>query len=200
METPFQRMKPLTKKEISKLTDNEIIHLILENRQRPYFSELYSRYSTKIYSKCISLLKSEAQAQDATQDIFIKIYMNLAKFSEKSKFSTWIYSITYNYCIDYIRKKKKDKKIFSDEIENAPDIIDDVNDSELMELEVKRLKIVLENIPEGDKAILLMKYQDDFSIKDISAALNKTESAIKMKIKRAKHKAQKTYKELFSDN
>ena len=143
------------------------------------------------------MLKDEALAQDATQEIFTKIFLNLAKFSERSKFSTWVYSITYNYCIDFLRHKKKEKKLFSDEMENAPDTVEEVPDTELMEMEVKRLKKVLEQIPPGDKAILLMKYQDEMSIKEIAGILDKSESAIKMKIKRAKHKAQKVYSDIF---
>jgi len=155
------------------------------------------KYSGKVFSKCISLLKNEALAQDATQDIFLKIFLNLAKFGGKSKFSTWIYSITYNYCIDLIRKGKKERNIFSEDIEKAPDLAEEVPDSAILEIEVKKLKIILDKIPVGDKAVLLMKYQDDMSIKEISETLDKSESAIKMKIKRAKHKVQKVYKDIY---
>ena len=189
---------PLGNKSNVKQTDVELIHLYLKTRRTDYFSILYSRYSNKVFSKCISMLKDEALAHDATQDIFIKLYLNLAKFSGKSKFSTWVYSITYNYCIDFIRKKKKEKNIFSDEMENAPDIIEDVDDNELLEMEIGRLKKVLKEIPSGDRAILLMKYQDEMSIKEIASVLDKSESAIKMKIKRAKHKTQLVYKEIFT--
>jgi len=129
----------------------------------------------------------------------IRHYLETSKFGGKSKFSTWIYSITYNYCIDLIRKKKKDGSIFSDEIENAPDLAEEVPDSALLEMEVKKLKVVLDIIPVGDKAVavLLMKYQDEMSIKEISDSLDKSESAIKMKLKRAKHKAQKAYEDRF---
>lgn len=181
----------------TKLSDDELIQRYLETQNSRYFDQLYTKYATKVFSKCISLLKEEAAAQDAMQDIFLKIFLNLAKFSGKSKFSTWIYSITYNYCIDVIRKKKKQGSIFSDEIENAPDLAEEVPDSALLEMEVKKLKIVLEKIPVGDKAVLLMKYQDDMSIREISNSLDKSESAIKMKLKRAKHKAQKVYEETF---
>lgn len=143
------------------------------------------------------MLKNEAQAQDATQEIFTKIFLNLSKFSERSKFSTWVYSITYNFCIDYLRKRKKEKKLFSDEIEDPPDIIEEVSDESLLEMEVKKLDVVLKTIPTGDRAVLLMKYQDELSIKEIAEILDKTESAIKMKIKRAKHKAQKVYRDIF---
>ena len=186
-------------KNISTIDDSQVVRIYLKTRKSFYFDILYKRYSGKIFSKCISLLRDEALAKDATQEIFTKIFLNLAKFNEKSKFSTWIYSITYNFCIDYLRKKKKDNRLFSDEMEDPSDIIDDVPDNELMEIAVSRLKVVLEKIPSGDKAILLMKYQDDLQIKDIAIILDKTESAIKMKIKRAKHKAQKVYKDIFPE-
>lgn len=182
------------------MKDIEVIHVYLATQAALCFGLLYNRYSAKVYSKCISLLKDENLAQDATQEIFMKIFLNLAKFGEKSKFSTWIYSITYNYCIDYIRRKKKEKNLFSDEMEKAPDIVDEVPDRALLEMEVYKLKAVLNDIPSGDRAILLMKYQDEMSIKEIAGILDKSESAIKMKIKRAKAKAQKMKKQLFSDN
>ncbi|MEM6316965.1 MAG: sigma factor, partial [Bacteroidota bacterium] len=79
-----------------KISDEELIRHYLDTQNSKYFDQLYSKYATKVFSKCISLLKDEAGAQDATQDIFLKIFLNLSKFSGKSKFSTWIYSITYN--------------------------------------------------------------------------------------------------------
>ena len=190
---------PMEKQSRPKRSDSEVVKLYLKTRESAYFNILYKRYASKVFSKSISLLRDEGLAQDATQDIFIKIYTNLSKFSEKSKFSTWLYSITYNYCIDYLRRKKKLRNIFSDEMESAPDIVEDVEDRELLEMEVSRLKRVLEKIPPGDKAVLLMKYQDDMSIRDIAEGMEKSESAIKMKIKRAKHKALQVYNQLFQN-
>lgn len=180
-----------------RLSDTELIQQYLETQESAYFNLLYDRYATKVYSRCISLLKDTALAQDAAQEIFVKIFLNLSSFSERSKFSTWVYSITYNYCIDLIRRKKKVQNIFSDEMEQVPDVADEVPDEELLAMEVGRLKDVLDAIPVGDKAVLLMKYQDDMQIKEIAQVLDKTESAIKMKIKRAKHKAQQVYAHLF---
>lgn len=183
----------------SKEQDIDLIRQYLVSKNPKHFSALYRRYSGRVYGKCISLLKEEHLARDATQDIFMKIFMNLGQFGEQAKFSTWVYSITYNYCIDIIRKKKKNANIFSDEMEKLPDSAEEVHDEELLTMEANRLRVVLDNIPVGDKAILLMKYQDDLQIKDIAGVLGKTESAIKMKIKRAKHKAQLVYKALFPE-
>ena len=191
---------PLQKSCDNSMKDSEVIHSYLETQASRCFGLLYDRYSAKIFSKCISLLKDEVMAQDATQEIFTKIFLNLSRFGEKSKFSTWVYSITYNYCIDFLRRKKKQKDIFSDEMEKAPDVPDEeISDKVLLEMNLVQLKVVLDNIPPGDQAILLMKYQDDMSIRDIAETLDKTESAVKMKIKRAKAKAQQVREEKFTE-
>lgn len=176
------------------LSDAEAVRLYLQTQEAEYFSLLYQRYASKVFGKCLSILKDYDEAKDAVQEIFVKIMTNLASFGERAQFSTWIYSITYNYCIDVIRKKKKEKRLFTDDIERVPDVAaEDVPDEFLLAMEVNRLKTILELLPQGDRMILLMKYQDDMSIRDISEVLEKTESAIKMKIKRAKHKAQELY-------
>jgi RNA polymerase sigma factor (sigma-70 family) len=115
-----------------------------------------------------------------------------------SKFSsTWVYSITYNYCIDYLRRNKKQGELFSDvDIEKAPESMDEVPDEAMLQMEVDTLRKVLDDLPVGDRMILLMKYQDDLQIKDIADILKKTESAVKMQIKRAKERAQKIKEDL----
>ena len=175
----------------SSMDDLQVILTYLDTQADPCFTLIYNRYSSKVYAKCISLLKDEGLARDATQEIFTKIFLNLARFGQRSRFSTWVYSITYNYCIDFLQKRQKQQALFSEELDNPPDLADDeISDKVLLEMEVKTLKNVLNEIPAGDKAVLLMKYQDDMSIKEIASVLDKSESAVKMKIKRAKAKAQ----------
>jgi len=191
---------PLLASDISSDTsDEELVKLYLESQNVSYFNLLYKRYSGKVFGKCISLLKSESLAEDATQDVMVKILLNMSKFSGRSKFSTWLYSITYNYCIDFLRRKKKDPSVYVDDFVENLDVEDEVEDSFLLETNVKRLKILLEEIPTGDKTILLMKYQDDMSIKEIGEILEKTDSAVKMQIKRAKRKFRNIYEERFND-
>lgn len=193
-------LHPLLSTDLTKkVSDEELVKLYLESQNVAYFNLIYKRYSGKIFGKCLSLLKREDEAEDATQDIMMKILMNMAKFSGKSRFSTWIYSITYNYCIDFIRRKKKDPSVYVDDYLENMDVEDDVEDAFLLEMNVKRLKVILEEIPTGDKTILLMKYQDDMSIREIGTILDKSESAIKMKIKRAKQKFKKTFKEKYRE-
>lgn len=180
------------------MSDEEIVQHYLSTQKEVYFDLLYNKYSNKVYAKCISLLKNEVDARDAVQEIFIKIVLTLSRFSGRSKLSTWIYAISYNYCIDQVRKQKKNKLVLDEKIENR-DVIDDVDDAVIKETNVKRLKEVLDELNIMDKSILLMKYQDGMSIQDISESFNKSESAVKMQIKRAKEKYIKKYSEMYSD-
>jgi len=182
------------------LSDEEIIELYLQNQKVQYFNVLYDRYSRKVFGKCFSILKSEAKAEDASQEVFMKVLLNLSKFSGRSKFSSWLYSITYNFCIDMIRKEKKQVGDLVEDINQLGDVRDDtIDDAAIMETNVSRLKVVLDKLSAGDKAILLMKYLESFSIKEICEVLNKSESAVKMKIKRAKEKFVIIYKETYSE-
>lgn len=184
-----------------KPTDNELIARYLQEQNPEYFTTLYRRYAGKVFAKCISMLGDEALARDAVQDIFIKVFLNLSRFSEQSSFSTWLYSITYNFCIDLIRKKKKIVVVLSDDIGRIGDEPEvDIPDSVLLEMKHDRLEKVLARLQEGDRIILLMKYMDDMSIKDIADFFQKTESAIKMQIMRAKMKAQTIYEEMYASD
>jgi RNA polymerase sigma factor (sigma-70 family) len=190
----------IKEKLLSIYSDIEIIEVYLTTRKTSYFNILYKRYGRKVYAKCIYLLKDEDSANDAVQDIFIKILLNLENFERKAQFSTWVYSITYNYCIDFLRKKKKEQLLFAVETEQTKEIAQEESpDALLLEIDVDRLRYILDELPTEDKTILLMKYQDDMMIKEIAVTLDKTESAIKMKLKRAKEKALQIYKSHYKD-
>jgi RNA polymerase sigma factor (sigma-70 family) len=180
------------------MTDLELIRLYLETQETSYFSALYTKYYNRVFAKCLAILGDHAIAQDAAQEVFTKIFLNLSGFNEKAQFSTWIYSITYNYCIDVIRKEKKNQ-MFSHDMEKAGAVLDDVEDVFLLEMKLDRLKALLERIPLSDKAMLMMKYQDDLSIREIGEICYKSESAVKMQLKRAKQKVRQIYDELYAD-
>ncbi len=187
----------LTTKNPKECTDEEVVKLIVEKREHDHFGILYDRYVEKVYHKSISFVKDEAIAQDLTHDIFLKTFVNLIKFNHESKFSTWLYSLTYNFCIDYIRKNKKYAFQSDESLVNVPDDEDAKNEQEIFQMEALRLSETLDRLEPDEKAILLMKYQDDMSIKDMSLALNASESAVKMRIKRSKAKAVELYKKNY---
>lgn len=155
---------------------------------------LYARYSDKVYAKCLYMLKDEVRAQDLAQEIFLKVYLYLPKFVAKSSFSTWLYSITYNQCIDAIRKAKKERSIFVITAEFTKEFFTTESDQDIYkELKLDQLEDIINRLPIKDKALILMKYKQEMSVRDIAEALGKTESAVKMSLKRAKDKARANY-------
>lgn len=188
----------MAKNSVNTRSDEEVVKLYLETQRDDYFDILYQKYSSKVYAKCISLLKDEFSAQDAVQEIFMKVLMTLSSFSYRSSFSTWIYSVTYNFCIDQIRKTQKITLESEDKIPHLADG-EEIADQVLFELRYDRFKHIFNLLPILDQTMLLMKYQDDISIKEISEIQNKTESAVKMQLKRIKEKFMKLYREVYSD-
>jgi RNA polymerase sigma factor (sigma-70 family) len=179
-------------------SDSELIQRYLTSQDQGSFTLLYRRYASKVFAKCCTMLGEDNLARDAVQEIFIKVALNLSKFNDKSSFSTWLYSVTYNFCIDVIRKQKKLKLIFDEDINDykVADASDELPDSVLLDLKSVELEQILAALAPGDRAILLMKYQDGMPVKEIADHFGKTESAIKMQILRAKMKAasmKKTY-------
>ncbi|MBN2378988.1 RNA polymerase sigma factor [candidate division WOR-3 bacterium] len=68
--------------------------------------KIYSDHAPMVYNLCFRMLGNRADAQDATQDAFVKVYANLERFAGRAKLSTWIYRITMNHCIDRLRRKR----------------------------------------------------------------------------------------------
>jgi RNA polymerase sigma factor (sigma-70 family) len=191
---------------LKSLTNEEIVRSIQgnlsDNLKDKYFREIYRRYSTKVFGKCLTMLTNEHDAENARQEIFTKIRLNIQKFNFHSSLSTWIYSISYNYCIDVIRKKKKVNIDYLEDmsmVERKFDYfdVDEVVDAQLLENNSLMLAIVLDSMKESDKNILIFKYHDGLSIREISQLVNITESAVKMRLKRAKGQANIKWKELF---
>lgn len=187
-------------KKSKKLSDKELIAKIVATNNTLLFSTLYDRYSKKVYNKCYSFARSEDEAKDLTQDVFLKLFTKLSSFEGRAKFSTWLYSFTYNFCVNY-KNRDKGRKMddLSDTMEDHDyylSEIEDIDEEQLFELKVAKLEKALENIDPEDKAILLLKYQDDVSIKDIQILMDLGESAIKMRLKRARIKLVEAHNKL----
>lgn len=178
------------------MEDLAIIIAYRKTKHRTCFRLLHDRYAARVYSKAITMLRDEDEAQDATQEIFTKIFLNLGKFQGKSKFSTWVYSVTYNFCIDRIRKEKRSRELFTTEIDTPTDReVDEGEDQAMLTMQASGLRKVLLKLNDADRTLLLLKYKDGVKIKDIARMFGKNESAIKMRLKRAKEKAKRIYDE-----
>ncbi|MBD0823033.1 sigma-70 family RNA polymerase sigma factor [Aestuariibaculum marinum] len=179
------------------LSDEDLVSAIVKTNDTLLFEVLYDRYAMLVYNKCLSFSKDEDEAKDLTQDVFLKLFVKLSSFKGTAKFSTWLYAFTYNHCVNYVTRntaKKIEKQAVDHyDIEN---ITDDHYDEDFSQLKVDKLKDALNLISPDEKMILLLKYQDFLTIKEIESVLGIGESAVKMRIKRAKEKLLTVYNNL----
>ena len=180
------------------LSDEELVKRIVAHNDPLLFEALYDRYAKMVYNKCYGFAKSDDEAEDLTQDVFLQLFIKLNMFKGKSKFSTWLYSFTYNFCINYInrntQRKIRDQLVHIDESDHK--FTDEVPDESLYEMKTGKLDKALQLISVEDKSILLLKYQDGASIKDLVNLMDLGESAVKMRLKRAKERLLEIYNTL----
>jgi RNA polymerase sigma factor (sigma-70 family) len=184
--------------DFEQLTDESLVLIIVQEGKTELYQVIYNRYYPKLLDKCYALLKNKQLAHESSQDILSKVYEKLQSFKGLSSFSSWIYSITYNYCIDYLRCNKKLHYPDWNNSNELSEIVDET-DENLNEIKFNRLMKIMEKIHPEEKAMLIMKYSDNISMKQIAEALRISESAAKMRIKRAKARIAFQYKKMYND-
>jgi len=154
------------------------------------FSYLVDRYQDMVYGLALKMLRNEEDAEEMAQDSFVKAYRSLASYRQQSKFSTWLYRITYNGCISLMRKRKlevrsMDEQQLSDRDEAR------LND-QLMEMDKamveKLLQEAMEKLPELEQVLITLYYYEEQKVEEISHITGLTESNVKVKIHRARKK------------
>lgn len=174
-------------------SDETIVERLIQTKNNNLFEILYNRHAPKVYGNCLFFIKNTVIAADLTHDIFLKAFLSLSTFQKKGKFSSWLYSIAYNYCIDYAKKNEKERK----ELNQYYTESSEPGDDELFEIKTKQLYEIFDELPVADKIILLMKYQDDYSIEEVAKHFSIGLSAVKMRLARAKSKVLELYKIKF---
>ncbi|GAB3945760.1 RNA polymerase sigma factor [Spirosoma harenae] len=170
------------------LSDEEIIRSYLTQQPNQCFENLYTRYVEKVYQRCLSMTKDADQAQDFTQDIFLKVFGKLSSFQERSSFSTWLYSIAYNYCADQLRLAKRLPTIALGETleQTKADSIE----THLHEETLQAMQQAMDRLSTEERTLLRLKYEDSMSIEEIADLYNLKPSAVKMRLKRSREKVQ----------
>lgn len=165
------------------------------------FSVLIERYQNMVYSLALKLLKNTEDAEEMAQDTFIKAFQKLDMYEGKSKFSTWLYSITYNACISELRKRhiqfsSLEEQRFSDQDEMKMNSYLSETKKEDQE---KYLNLALSKLPEDDQVLVTLYYYENQSMDEISMITGLTVSNIKVKIHRARKKMYELLHELLKE-
>jgi RNA polymerase sigma-70 factor (ECF subfamily) len=180
-------------KTSDKLSDEELV-LLMKSGDNRYFSVFADRYEKYILTRCKSYVKDADAAEDLSQEVMIKVFLQVANFRKEAKLTTWLFSIIHNACIDYLRsKKKRVHDVITEKLaEEVFEMVD--SDEELTEEKtVEILETLLDQMTPEGKLVLLLKYKEKHSILDIQNSLGLSESAVKMRLKRAKEMLNKLY-------
>jgi RNA polymerase sigma-70 factor (ECF subfamily) len=150
-----------------------------------------------MFSVCLSILKNRDDAQEATQDTFVKAFRALKSYNGESKFSSWLYKIAYRTSLDYIRKRKTTIDIVDEENKLTDNYNAGTNleNSELTNLLLKAINCLK---PE-EAGLIRMFYLEELSVKELEEITSLSTSNVKVKLFRARTKLSAIIKDQFSE-
>ncbi|MFN8355128.1 MAG: sigma-70 family RNA polymerase sigma factor [Spirosomataceae bacterium] len=157
------------------------------NGETSAYRFLVERYKRMVYSIALKVLVNLQDAEDAAQESFLKAFQQLHTFEQKSKFSTWLYTLTYRTCLNKLRERQSETAFLSDEV--AMYQADDTpNAAELLSRheQAQVVKQAIDQLPRQDGLLILLYYYEDKSIKEIEEITNLSASNIKIRLHRAR--------------
>lgn len=163
------------------------------------FGEIVELFRDKVFQICYRMLGNRHEAEDIAQEAFVRAYVNIHSFNQNRKFSTWLYRIATNLCIDRIRKKKPDyfldaevagtdgltlySQIAADE--KSPDAeVETMEIQDIVQREILRL-------PDKYRIVIVLRYIDELSLNEISEVLEMPLGTVKTRIHRAREALRK---------
>lgn len=165
--------------------ENYLINEIL-NGDSEAFAVLVNRYKRPIFNLMLRMTGSWEDANDLTQDAFLKVYEQLANFKPSRKFFPWMYTISMNLARDHLRRQKSAVNAYQMEQNHHCVSVDPNGEAQRLvrRLDAQRLPELLSELPEDYRESLILRFQEGLTMKDIGAALGITASGAKMRIKR----------------
>ncbi len=169
----------MSEKEVS-----DIIKRVIDGEQHA-FSLIVDEYKNLVYSLCLKMMKNTQDAEEIAQEAFVKAYKGMNNFRGQSKFSTWLYQLTYYTAVSELRKTKIETKELNHEYEDRDEtILEEIKREEQGEY----INKALEYLKPTERAIICLYYFEEESMEDISKITNLSVSNVKVKIHRTRKK------------
>lgn len=178
------------------ISDDQIINQILEGNSN-VFSVLVDRYKDLVFTLALRMVKNREEAEEVSQDTFIKVFKSLNKFKGKSKFSTWIYKIAYNTCLDRLKRIKREYNVVAidefteHEVKTMDNALQKMEDFEYKQ----EIQKCLHLLPSQDSFLLTLFYFEEQSLEEISKVVGLTANNVKVKLFRSRKKLATILKE-----
>jgi RNA polymerase sigma-70 factor (ECF subfamily) len=169
-----------------------------EGSDGPAFVALVDRFRSRVWRICYRLMGNEQDANDAAQEVFVRLFLHRARFEGRSKYSTWVHGIAVRTCLTLRRgrgRRLKHESVQSDEGWEQRHSSDERQPSGLS---LDLLKM-LETLEEEDRAMLILKYAESYDYQELAEIFELSVSACKMRISRAREKLQQRFPEAGQD-
>ncbi|MFJ5763158.1 RNA polymerase sigma factor [Neobacillus sp. NPDC093182] len=172
--------------------ESQWIEEVLSGNKQAY-AQIINKYKNPLYATILRMTGNQQDAADLVQEAFIKIYHQLGKFDGKGSFSSWIYRVAINHCMDEFRKKRykmerveiKEKDIMDS---HHPEVIFLKNEKN------RQLEKLIAGLPEEERMILLLRYVNELSYNEIGGLMSLPLSTVRNKLHRAKKRLRETIK------
>lgn len=193
------------KPEIEALSDSELVKIVREKDPERY-AEIIERYQTKLFIYLYRLIGDREEAEDILQDVFIKTYRNLNSFDTSRKFSSWIYRISHNEAVNYIKRKSLRRFIPWEDITATKDklemsSVEEGVDKAWMRKETNQeIDQAISRLSFKYRQVLVLRYYSDKSYEEISEILGRPVNTVGTLINRAKKKLAEELSDLHKNN
>lgn len=178
----------------AKRSDEELM-LAYQKGDVSGFRLLLERHEAPIFRFCLRSMGNRDNATDATQEIFLRVVKNVDRWEKKAKFTTWLYTIARNYCIDQQRKGRKrkeyslNKKIDADGSAEHQDMLKDTKPDAERVIKGRKIREVVDNtvdsLPQDQRDVFRLRQYGGLSFKEIAAAVDAGENTVKSRMRYA---------------
>lgn len=177
---------------MSQKPDEYLINRVIKGDSNTY-SVLIDRYKHMVYTLALKIVKNREDAEEVAQDTFVKAYNALNEFKGESKFSTWLYKITYYRSLDYLKKNKRRVETTNIDISEDYNIasIDDALDKMERKERTEIIKHAIRELPADDAFLITLYYFETLSLKEISKVMEIPTNTIKVRLFRSRKRLAK---------
>jgi RNA polymerase sigma factor (sigma-70 family) len=189
------------------ITDQQLLELLAKGNELA-FKQLYDRYSAKVYNTLLSYTKNAEDAEELLQDVFLTIYNSAASYRSESKVSTWVYRVSVNKSLDFLRKKNSQKRfgIFSslyrkDSVEILYESVDFAHPGVKLENQedAKLLFKVIDGLSENQKTAFILTQIEDLPQQEVAEIMKITRKAVESLVQRSKANLKKNLANQYPD-
>lgn len=182
-------------------SDTEIISRVLKGEHNAY-AELVNRYQNYVFTLTLRFIKSREDAEEVSQDIFVKAYRSLADFRGASKFSTWLYTIVNTTCITFLRKKKLE--VHSLDNEKVFEVADSQDSGFRANLVEQKSKVnmvtrAIAMLNPDDAEVITLFYKAEQNLEEIGRILGLETNTVKVRLHRARQRLKEKMETHFAE-